>query len=355
MAGDDRLFSLTDNPFALTGLTPRSSREQIEAAGRGSGWAAGVLLDPYQRLTEEVAWLPGASGQAAQEAVAALGARDEARVREAIVLLRGLAKANISADAALRFGDVELVDQLARAWEAVDPAEVLAQVNADRMISGFPQTNAAQVDWALQSVRSRHAGAAARVLAAAGPEGRDRLARLVERPSTSGQTADLKLIEALVAAYGEEQAGELDRLEAAILDETDAMVRGGRDATDRLEMLFDGWQAQNRPALLLARLKGRDDARALALVGDMRVRYLDPSRGEARIGPAARIAQALMSRFADSPLVLRMVSADAARLGAGGLPAPAPAAATPAPPQPEAERTHRQAARQARRDAQQPA
>lgn len=318
MAGDDRLFSLTDNPFALLGLTPRASREQVEeAASRGGGAraAAAEVLDPYSRLTEELSWLPGASALAAQETVAALAARDAASAAGRLVLLRGLAKANLAADMALRFADLDMVDQMVRAWDGVEPTDVLGQVNADRMISGYPPANAPQVDWALQTVRERHGRSAARLLAEAG-DGRDRLIRLIERPAPSGHDNDLKLIDALVAAYSEALSPLLDQREAAILNEVDAMTRGGRDGLEQLEARLAAWEAANRPALLMAKLRGREDPRALALVGAMRTLYLDPSAGAGRIGPAARIANHLIGFFPDAPAIQRMASGDAIRLGA---------------------------------------
>ncbi len=317
MAGDDRLFSLTDNPFALLGLTPRASREQIEevAARGGARGAAAVVLDPHARLAEELSWLPGASSLAAQETVAALAARDAGAAAGRLVLLRGLAKANLAADMALRFADPDMVDQMVRAWDGVESVDVLSQVNADRMISGYPPANAAQVDWALQTVRERHGRSAARLLAEAG-DGRDRLIRLIERPAPSGHDNDLKLIDALVGAYTDALAPLLDQREAAILNEVDAMTRGGRDGLERLEGHMAAWEAANRPALVMAKLRGREDPRALSLVGAMRTLYLDPSAGAGRIGPAGRIANMLLGFFPDAPAIQRMASGDVTRLGA---------------------------------------
>ncbi len=317
MAGDDRLFSLTDNPFAQLGLTPRASREQIEeVAARGqSRGAAATVLDQHARLAEELSWLPGASSLAAQETVAALGARDAGAAAGRLVLLRGLAKANLAADMALRFADPDMIDQMVRAWDGVESVDVLSQVNADRMISGYPPANAAQVDWALQTVRERHGRSAARLLAEAG-DGRDRLIRLIERPAPSGHDNDLKLIDAVVGAYTDELAPLLDQREAAILNEVDAMTRGGRDGLERLEGHMAAWEAANRPALVMAKLRGREDSRALSLVGAMRTLYLDPSAGAGRIGPAGRIANMLLGFFPDAPAIQRMASGDVTRLGA---------------------------------------
>ena len=332
MHGDAGPFSLTDNPFAQLGLTPRASREQIEEKVGRNHALAQALVDPFQRLIEELSWLPGASGQAAAETVQALAAHHRPTVADRLVLLRGLAKANLAADAALRFGDPDLVEQMIRAWEAADPADVMGQVNADRMISGFPQVNAAQVDWALQTVRQRHGVTAAQLLAD-NEAGRERLLRLIERPAPSGQDADLRLIDAVVSAYSDVLADELGKKETAILNEVDAMTRGGRDGLERLEGLFASWERVNRPALLLAKRRGREDARTLALVGDIRTLYLDPSAGPGRLGPAARIANLLLGQFPDAPAIQRMAASDMARLGGvaqGPQPTTEPAPATPA-------------------------
>lgn len=315
MAGDASVFSLTDNPFAQLGLTPRASREQVEErAGRSHGLAQ-VLLDPFRRLTEELAWLPGASGQAAAETVQALAARNAKAVDERLLLLRGLAKANLAADAAARFGDADMVEDMVRAWDAVEVDDVASQVNADRMISGFPQVNAAQVGWALQTVRERHGAGAAQLLARL-EDGRERLVKLIERPAPSGQDADLRLVDSLVSAWAEAWGPALDKMETNILNEVDAMTRGGRDGTERLEMLLEGWKGAYAPALLLARRRGREDPRALTLVGDIRGLYLDPSAGAGRLGPASRIAGLLGQMFPDAPAIQRMTAGDVQRLGA---------------------------------------
>lgn len=349
MSGDASVFSLTDNPFAQTGLTPRASREQVaERAGR-SAWAAQALLDPFQRLTEELSWLPGASGQAAAETVQALAARNPNLVGERLVLLRGLAKANLAADAAVRFADPDLVEQMVRAWDAVEVDDVAGQVNADRMISGFPQVNAAQVGWALQAVRERHGGSAAQLLARV-EDGRERLERLIERPAPSGQDADLRLVDSLVSAWAEAWAPALDKTEASILNEVDAMTRGGRDGTDRLEMLLEGWKAAYAPALLLARRRGREDARALNLVGDIRGLYLDPSAGEGRLAPAARIAALLGQAFPDAPAIQRMTAGDVQRLGVQTIPTPDRPPPPPPAAKPARDRAESRAETKAERD-----
>jgi len=163
-------------------------------------------------------------------------------------------------------------------------------------------------------VRERHGASAAQLLATAG-DGRERLVRLIERPAASGHDTDLRLIDALVTAWGEAVGPALDQKEDAILAEVDAMTRGGRDGVDRLESLLADWQWANGPALLLATRRGREDARALRLVGDIRTLYLDPSAGPGRLGPAARIAGLLGQLFPHAPAIQRMVTSDVARLG----------------------------------------
>jgi hypothetical protein len=66
----------------------------------------------------------------------------------------------------------------------------------------------------------------------------------------------------------------------------------------------------------MAKLRGREDSRALSLVGAMRTLYLDPSAGAGRIGPAGRIANMLLGFFPDAPAIQRMASGDVTRLGA---------------------------------------
>ena len=323
-------FALTNNPFALLGLTPRDSRERIEERARQGGdqQAAALLLDPFERLVSELAWLPGVSRSVSEEVIASLHRKDAAAVEQRVVLLRGLAKANLAADAARRFDDAEWVADTVRAWEAVDATEVLGRINDDRTISGFPQVGPSQVRWALDAVRRRHAEGAARVLARS-DEGRALLLREAERPPGSASGEEQRYVDALAAAVDEHMAEGLDEAERAILGEADAMLRSGRADPTRFETFLDNWARAREAQLRLARRRGREDARALQLVGDLRTLYLDPTPGPQRLGPAAVIASRLQARFPDSPAIQRMTAADITRLG--GVPE---LTAEPAPPPP---------------------
>ena len=307
-------FSLTDNPFAVLGVTPRVSPEQVEAADRGGRSAAAVraLLDPFERLTAELSWLPGVSNASAREIVRALEQRDMAAASKSLVLMRGLAKANLGADMAGRFNDADEVEDLVRAWEAVDPVDVANRVNEDRNMSGLPPVSQSQVGWGLEAVRARHAQTGARVLAGRS-DGLAILGRLVARPVVSAE--DARMVDALVEAWEEVTAEDRERLERAILAEVDAMTRTGRADAARLDGLLEAWARQHRPSLELGRLRRREDLCALRLVGDMRRIYLDPSPGPQRLAPAAAIAARVQTLFPDAPAIQRMAAGDLARLG----------------------------------------
>jgi len=314
----ERPFSLTDNAFAQLGTTPRASREVLEEelrAGGARAHAARRLLDMFERLDEELGWLPGVSNAAAADVLAALVNGDGRGVRERIKAMRGLAKANLAADAAARLADVELVEVLVRAWEQVDPFEVANRLSDDRALASLPPVTGSQVQWGLETMRRRHAVGAAAVLAGS-ETGRTVLLRAVERPGTASG-GDQRMVDALVEGFEAQTSAELDNLEAAILAEVDALTRSGHTEVGRLDQLLEAWGRQHAASLRLAQRRGREDPRALALVGEIRRLYLDPTPGPQRVAPAAVIAARLQSLLPHSPAVQRMVGSDLGRLGGG--------------------------------------
>jgi hypothetical protein len=175
---------LLENPFHLLGGCTLDSRSQlaVRAAwresqiGPGAAAALAMLLDPVERLGAEVAWLPRVRPSQAAQVVRLILTDPDSDLP--VVGLSALARANALATQ-LVFGGgrhrpeqtLARVDALAEAAAAIDPAEVLADVNADRAEAGFaPAEDGPGLRAALDRRRQFYLGAAVgSLLGPAGP------------------------------------------------------------------------------------------------------------------------------------------------------------------------------------------
>src|SRR5262245_24228312 len=154
-----RKSEIEKNPFALLEVSTRDDRQKIvqraeekslsldsEACSR----ARAELINPRQRIAAEVAWLPGLSPKDATDATLVL------HVNPSLLLARGndrpLARANLVASVFSILGTdlpveewVDWICRLADLSEAIESADVLREINEDRMISHFPEINSLDV------------------------------------------------------------------------------------------------------------------------------------------------------------------------------------------------------------------
>ena len=146
-------ISLEQNPFAIIGATTRDDKLKIvELAEEKSlavdsslcSKARADLTNPRNRLSAEIAWLPGVSPRRATE-LAALAKDDPQELRKRSNNIPSLALANLMASA-LEILDEDLsvkewvgwIRDMAEAVEKIDSNEVFRDINEDRSISGFP-------------------------------------------------------------------------------------------------------------------------------------------------------------------------------------------------------------------------
>ena len=196
-------MDLLQNPFHILGATTRDNRHRIEDLAEERSLlsdadqcqkARTVLTNPRNRIDAEIAWLPGvdpdraydmlmllessvgnrldcdkttsiASVNSLAEALARLPYAKKSNVADEVLeilklskgdftevgkflginTLTPIARANLLAARMLRLSDytsdvvAEWISAIAEAFEAVNPTEVCAILNADRRVSGFPE------------------------------------------------------------------------------------------------------------------------------------------------------------------------------------------------------------------------
>jgi len=159
-----------ENPFFVLKVTPRDNRRTIvERSDELSltmdasicSAALATLTNPRKRLSAEVAWFPGLGPKRVEAALSALsGHLPDQNERAAF---SPLGRANMVSAGLSRTSDndplkiAEWGVALASAFEAIDPCDVRAVVNEERVASGFPEiSDQAIVEEALDSRRQHY-------------------------------------------------------------------------------------------------------------------------------------------------------------------------------------------------------
>lgn len=164
-------MNISDNPFFMLGVSTRDNRRQITAAAEEKAFVSGsddlgeartALLIPEKRIAAEVRWFPG---------------MDDAKVSEISEFFRNMAAGKsiglMSTDgfrslawlnfSVYMFGYKKFagVSDMAGAvlavcscFDGISTEGVCATVNNDRLIAGFPMTDEAELDRALNDYRA---------------------------------------------------------------------------------------------------------------------------------------------------------------------------------------------------------
>ena len=144
--------SLASSPFSILRVTPRDGKEQIlEAADNASlseevevvNNARSVLINPKNRLSAEVSWLPGLSPRRSAELLQLV--RDGPEELINIDSIPKLAKVNLLSDAFIQGAYSDQIDFFSNALEvltehinSLDMSEIMRDINEDRVVSKFP-------------------------------------------------------------------------------------------------------------------------------------------------------------------------------------------------------------------------
>ncbi len=144
-------MDIKENPFHILLASPRDNRRRImELADERSlqldqsecVQARLTLITPRKRLSAEAAWLPGIAPKRTAEVLSLLEYSPADLI--GIIDLNPIARANVLATGLARLPRytpdkvVKWTLELARAFEDVDPKDLCAIINEERVVSGFP-------------------------------------------------------------------------------------------------------------------------------------------------------------------------------------------------------------------------
>jgi hypothetical protein len=326
------------SPFALLGATTRDNLQRIVELAEEKSLASNAeaceraraeLTHPKNRITAEIAWLPGLSPRHACDGIAVL------RIDPSLLLRPGndrpLARANLVSSALTLLPTdisvakwVDWICRLADLSELINPDEVLREVNEDRSISRFPEITSLELVEAELSNRQR-------VFREAITKTLDRLPTLkmievitaaVDTATSVGQIHGPSLIHDVVDTYELNTANFL-RQEAetvgALIAATRANAQKGSGPTQvyvsSTEKLVRHWHRIARPIQASKKSRGLQHDPSFQMARDLRSLAVDLVNDHGMLAVAEGLLNSLKDVFAELPEFVHKLQEDEQALG----------------------------------------
>ena len=331
-------MDLLKNPFHILGATTRDNKRRlIELAEERSlksdadecMSARTILTHPRNRISAEIAWLPGIDPERTDEILKRLETPDQnlhgntglTHIACANFLVSGLSRlANLASS-----NVVEWILAIARASEAINSEAVRATLNEDRSASGFPQIpDLSTIDDEIRKQKNYYRQVITSVLENLSVTERARaLTHAVESSIGNDKTRCPILIEDLVNSY---ELGVQDFLKKKqkIIEDQDENLRAMVDAknpdtalqpiVDQLIQVVKDWDTIAQPIQLSKRSRGERHIASLEIAGRVRKLAVDLLRKYNKIDFSQQIINMLKEVFAEVPEVDELITADSRRL-----------------------------------------
>lgn len=328
---------LHQSPFAILGVTTRDDRRRIVELAEEKALeldpevcqkARSDLTSPRNRLSVELAWLPGVSPRKASELLDGLhhnpmAARAEAGV-PTLALLNLLAAAFEAVDGGHDLDDlVEFIADIGYLVEELSAEEVWRDINEDRIVSRFPEVHALEQIEAGLAERKRYYRTAIR-------DALDRLpsttliqvmTEIVDSVTSHGAELAPGLIDDLVDSYEVEAQGFLQK-EA---ENVSKLVRATRDHAesgeaavkyylDKLDAVARNWDKVAQPIQLSAKARGINHEASRDLGYEIRNLAIDLYNKHGLLNQSERLIGLIQELFAELPEIVDRTEEDAEAL-----------------------------------------
>lgn len=300
-------FSLTENPFAILGVSPRAKRNEIEDAFEDALIenpqreqsllrVKQALLSPPTRLAAEVAWMPEVAPAKAADLIAKLRDGKTVQLTKLISELPPLTRANVAADAMARFDDIQYVEQLIAAHASISLDATTGWFRSVRATSGFVEVGDTQLFEAVRSLRKQHAASAMISIARSThpAENMTRIMTAIDDPH-DGFLADLLVeFDHWSTPF---LAGVETRIEALIT----SVLEDAGPAVEELVAALKDWDDLSQPAQVHAQHSGLDEPRSLRIYRKVRSACVTLANDQGRYGEAQQIAATMQHVFQELP------------------------------------------------------
>jgi len=311
---------LTRSPFWLLGVSVRDPFGRIvEAATRPAHDAPAdeiaqarlTLTNPRSRIAAEVSWLPGIAPARASEIVESLvhAAPSTAPVRlprtaTFNVLLSQLTRPQTNCS-------LEALDALIEAREAIDPAELVDEINQDRLAGAIPpirdpglvqdaldHATVRMAELVCDGLETLGAGSMAQILTQVALTRTDHGAS----PPSATLQALIEAFETRAQTYLLPEAVNIRELAAAVAKNGPKGASHLQPAVDLLATMLSNWAKVARPGQILARSQGKVHRTSRELGVDVRGSLIDLANDHSGFGPAFDMTHALSTAIDSADL-----------------------------------------------------
>lgn len=325
--------ALHQNAFAALGVSTRDDRRQIFAIAEEKSLtldhdachkARSDLTNPRNRLSCEIAWLPGVSPNKASQLVDGIlidpmGLRQDLSL-PALAHLNVLASVFESVEAGHDAEDLaNFIQEFALLAEELNPEEVFRDVNEDRVVAGFPEVRALeQVEAELVQRKRYYRNAIKDALNRLPPKTIVKvMTQAVDMATAGGDEHAPELIDDLVDSYEVETKGFLEKEE----ENVHKLIKATRDAAnsgeaavkgyvDKLELVTRNWDSVAQPIQLSSKARGIEHEASLGLGYQIRSLAIDLFNKHDMINQSQRLMKLLQELFAEIPDIYERVEQD---------------------------------------------
>ena len=326
--------ALHQSPFAILGVTTRDDRRRIVELAEEKSLeldhevcqkARSDLTNPRNRLSVEMAWLPGVSPRKASQLLDNL-VHNPMAIREesglpTLAHLNLLAAAFESVDGKHDADDLaEFIMETAYLAEELSPEDVLRDLNEDRAVSGFPEVRALDQIEAELNERKRYYRIAIK-------DALDRLPPMtliqvmteaVDGVTSGGEDHAPGLVDDLVDSYEVETQGILQK-EAENVHKLIKVAREHADSgeaavkpyVDKLDVVARNWDKIAQPIQLSSKARGIDHEASRHLAYEIRSLAIDLFNKHDMLAQSQRLTGLIQELFSEVPEIADRVEEDA--------------------------------------------
>lgn len=326
--------ALHQSPFAILGVTTRDDRRRIVELAEEKSLeldhevcqkARSDLTNPRNRLSVEMAWLPGVSPRKASQLLDNL-VHNPMAIREesglpTLAHLNLLAAAFEAVDGEHDADDLaEFIMETAYLAEELSPEDVLRDLNEDRAVSGFPEMRALDQIEAELNERKRYYRIAIK-------DALDRLPPMtliqvmteaVDGVTSGGEDHAPGLVDDLVDSYEVETQGILQK-EAENVHKLIKVAREHADSgeaavkpyVDKLDVVARNWDKIAQPIQLSSKARGIDHEASRALAYEIRSLAIDLFNKHDMLAQSQRLTGLIQELFSEVPEIADRVEEDA--------------------------------------------
>lgn len=323
---------LHKNPFAILGVTTRDDRKKIAEQAEEKSLeldhdvcqkARSDLTHPRNRLSAEIAWLPGVSPRKASQLLEGL-LRDPMAIREESGLPT-LAHCNLMAAAfeAVNANDqaedvAEFIQEMAYLVDDLDLDEIVRDINEDRAVSGFPEIKDDQVEHEILERKRYFRTAIKDALNRLPPASLlDAMTFAVDGATCNGEDHAPELIDDLVDSYAVEVQGVLEReaenvkkLVQAARSSAESGENAIKPLVEKIEKVARNWDRFAQPIQLSAKARGIDHDHSRELAYSIRSLAIDLFNDHDMLDSSKRLTILIQELFAELPEVAERVEQD---------------------------------------------